>query len=99
MDEIKKNLQAAAAQIIATSKLGTQPYHKASEIYFTANFYQKAKEWGLSEADALDVYHHGEDGQKSGQRCRTYNGYTLCIYFGQSSKTGQPYISTIWKRD
>jgi hypothetical protein len=99
MDEIRKTLQAAGAQIIASSKPGTQPHHNSSEIYFTANFEHKAKQWGLSEADALDVYFHGEDGQKSGQRCRTYNGYILCIYYGQSSKTGKPYISTIWKRD
>jgi hypothetical protein len=67
-------------------------------VYFTNNFEQKAKQWGLSEKDAPDVYHHGED-RRPNMRCRTYNGYELCIYYGQNSRTGQSYISTIWKRE
>src|SRR5438270_475201 len=51
-----------------------------------------------AEKHALDVYHHGED-RKPNMRCRTYNGYELCVYYGQNSRTGQPYISTIWKRE
>src|SRR5438105_14461362 len=61
------------------------------------NFQQKAKAWGLSEKDALDVFYHGEE-IKPGMKVRTYNGYELYIYYGKSKTTGQPYISTIWKR-
>jgi hypothetical protein len=97
-DELKKTLKAAADQLTYSSKSRTQTPKSTKDVYFTTNFEQKAKEWGLSEADALDVYHHGQD-RKPGQRCRKYNGYELCIYFGHNTRTGQPYISTIWKRD
>src|SRR5205823_1084379 len=97
-DELKHLIKTAAGQVTYTSKASSRPYQNTSDVSFTANFAQKAKEWGLSEADALDVYHHGQD-RKPGQRCRTYNGYELCIYYGHNTRTGQPYISTIWKRD
>ena len=67
-------------------------------IYFTTNFQQKAKQWGLSEKDALDVFYHGTE-DKPGRKVRKYNGYELSIYYGQSKTTGQTYISTIWKRE
>jgi len=98
LDELKKTLKAAAVQLTYSSKTGSRRPTSTSDIYFTPNFEQKAKQWGLSEKDALDVYHHGED-RKPNMRCRTYNGYTLCIYYGQNTRTGQQYISTIWKRD
>ena len=97
-DVSPKHLKAAAEQLTYSSKSSSRPSTYTSEIYFTTNFEQKAKEWGLSEKDALDVYHHGED-RKPNMRCRTYNGYELCIYYGQNSRSGQPYISTIWKHD
>ena len=98
LDELKKTLKAVAEQFTYSSKSGTRPSRNTSDIYFTTNFEQKAKQWGLSEKDALDVYHHGED-RKPNMRCRTYNGYELCIYYGQNTRSGQSYISTIWKRD
>ena len=56
------------------------------------------KQWGLSEKDAEDVYYHGVE-VKAGMKVRKYNGYEHYIYYGKSKATGQPYISTIWKRD
>jgi hypothetical protein len=84
--------QLTASSFSAKSSLNT------SEVYFTNNFISKAKQWGLSEKDALDVYYHGQD-RKDNMRCRTYNGYELCIYYGHNPRTGQPLISTIWKRE
>src|SRR5437763_12036789 len=85
-----------------TEKSGSSSAAKSSpntsEVYFTNNFISKAKQRGLSEKDALDVYYHGQD-RKDNMRCRTYNGYELCIYYGHNSHTGQPLISTIWKRE
>jgi hypothetical protein len=98
LDEIKKLLTAAGDQFTYNSKSDSQISRNSGEMYFTDNFEQKARQWGLSEADALDVYHHGHD-RKPNMRCRTYNGYELCIYYGHNARTGQPYISTIWKRD
>ena len=98
LDEFKKTLKAIGAQLTYSSKQHSHSSVNTHEVYFTNNFVQKAKQWGLSERDALDVYRHGHD-RKENMRCRTYHGYELCIYYGQNSRTGQPYISTIWKRE
>ena len=91
VDGLKKAIATAGAQITSSTP-------KPQGIYFTNNFQHKAKQWGLSEKDALDVYYHGEE-DKQGRKVRKYNGYELSIYYGMSKTTGQPYISTIWKRE
>jgi hypothetical protein len=91
-------LKAIGEQLTYSSKRHTRTFMNTSEVYFTNNFVSKAKQWGLSEKDALDVYYHGRD-RKANMRCRTYSGYELCIYYGKNTHTGQPYISTIWKRE
>jgi len=98
LDELKNTLKAVAGQLTYSSRSSSRPYRSTSDVYFTNNFEQRAKQWGLSEKDALDVYHHGEN-RKPGMRCRTYNGYELCIYSGRQATSGQPYISSIWKRE
>ncbi len=90
VDGLKKAVAVAGEQVFSSSQ-------NPQGIYFTANFQQKAKAWGLSEKDAADVYYHGQE-SKPGMKVRKYNGYELSIYYGQSKTTGQPYISTIWKR-
>ena len=91
VDGLKKVVAVAGEQLTTSSP-------KPQSIYFTPNFQQKAKAWGLSEKDALDVFYHGTE-IKPGMKTRRYNGYELSIYYGQSTTTGQPYISTIWKRE
>jgi hypothetical protein len=91
VDGLKKAVSTAAEQITSSSP-------KSQGIYFTNNFQQKVKSWGLSEKDALDVFYHGEE-TKPGRKVRKYNGYELCIYYGRNTITGSPYISTIWKRE
>ncbi|SRR6266567_2972249 len=98
LDELKQILKTIGEQFTYSSKSPSRPPRSTSNVYFTNNFEQKARQWGLSEKDALDVYHHGQD-RKPNMRCRTYNGYELCIYYGRNTNTGQPYISTIWKRE
>ena len=98
LNELKQFLKTAAGQFTYSSKSSSRPPRSSSDVYFTNNFAQKAKQWGLSEKDALDVYHHGVD-RKPNMRCRTYNGYELCIYYGHNTRSGHPYISTIWKRE
>src|SRR5437763_16047168 len=82
----------------AGQQLKGQHIPKPKDIHFTKNFQQKAKAWGLSEKDALDVFYHGQE-SKPGMKTRKYNGYEVSIYYGQSKTTGNPYISTIWKRE
>ena len=95
---LKTTLKAIWEQLTVRSSTAAKSSLNTSEVYFTNNFITKAKQRGLSENDALDVYNHGQE-RKDHMRCRTYNGYELCIYYGRNSRTGQPFISTIWKRE
>jgi hypothetical protein len=56
IDGLKKAMSTAGAQITSSSP-------KPQGIYFTDNFQVKAKQWGLSEKDALDVFYHGQEGR------------------------------------
>ena len=98
LDALKTTLTLLVAHLTASSKSPVKSSLNPREVYFTNNFIKKAKQRGLAEKDALDVYYHGQD-RKDNMRCRTYNGYELCIYYGHNSRTGQPYIATIWKRE
>ena len=71
LDGLKKAVATAGAQITSSSP-------NPQGIYFTNNFEIKAKQWGLSEKDALDVYYHGQE-SKPGMKTRKYNGYELSI--------------------
>jgi len=83
-------LKTAAEQITTHS-----PTPK--DLHFTNNFHLKAKSWGLSEADARDVYHHGSV-VKPNMMVRKYNGYEIGIWFFNDRVTGQAIITSIWNR-
>jgi hypothetical protein len=91
---LKTTLKAIGEQLTTSSKSHTRTSIDTREVYFTNNFVSKAKQWGLSERDALDVYRHGHD-RKENMRCRTYNGYELCIYYGQNQHTVPPQLLTV----
>ena len=91
LDEIKKTLKVAGEQFTSTSTT-------AKGMRFTSNFQAKAKSWGLTEKDAEDVYHHGQE-VKQNMIVRTYNGYEIGIYYFLDKRSGQPVITSIWKRD
>ena len=95
---LKTLLKTLWEQLTYSNKHPSRPSLDTREVYFTSNFVSKAKQWGLSERDALDVYYHGQD-RAGNMRCRTYSGYELCIYYGRHTNAGKSYISTIWKRD
>src|SRR5690349_25118080 len=71
IDGLKKAISTAGAQLTSSTP-------KPQGIYFTNNFQHKAKQWGLSEKDAADVYYHGQE-IKPGMKSRKYNGYELSI--------------------
>jgi hypothetical protein len=54
IEGLKKALATAGAQITSSSP-------KPQGMYFTDNFQVKAKAWGLSEKDALNVFYHGAE--------------------------------------
>jgi hypothetical protein len=68
------------------------------EPYFTKNFEEKAKSWGLTEADAKDVFYHGTSIREN-MLVRKYNGYEIGIYYFKDTRTGQTVITSIWKRE
>ena len=88
--EIKTSLKEAWSQITTTSP--------TKAIDFTPNFYIRAKEHGLSEKHAEDVFYNGLPGAKPNQLIHTYGGYEIGIYF-YFNQTGNPVITTIWKKD
>ena len=69
VDGLKKAVSTATEQLTRSSP-------KPQGIYFTNNFQQKAKQWGLSENDALDVYYNGQESNPD-MKTRKYNGYEL----------------------
>ncbi len=91
LDELKKTLKIAGEQFTAASTT-------AKGMRFTSNFHVKAKSWGLTEKDAEDVYHNGQE-VKQNMVVRKYNGYEIGIYYFLDKRSGQPVITSIWKRD
>ena len=69
---LKTTLKMIGEQLTGSSFPAAKSSMNTSEVYFTNNFISKAKQWGLTEKDALDVYHHGQE-RKDNMRCRTYN--------------------------
>jgi hypothetical protein len=67
-------------------------------IRFTRTFQQKARDWGLTEADARDVYYHGEQ-IKEHMLVRKYSGYEIGIWYFTDPHTGQPVVTSIWKQE
>ena len=67
-------------------------------LYFSRNFQTIAKQRGLTEKDATDVYYHGSV-MKPNMMVRKYNGYEIGIYYFVTADTGQTIIASIWKRD
>jgi hypothetical protein len=51
--------RVAWEQLTYSSVASGSTHVNAREIPFTNKFPVKAKAWGLTEADALDVYRHG----------------------------------------
>ncbi len=69
------------------------------DIYFTANFHAKAKEWGLTEDHARHVYYEGEPVKgKENMRVMVFRGEEIGIYVFHDRLTNQPVVTSIWKR-
>ncbi len=80
-----------------TSKMNFWRYEPdKSEIHFSNNFQQVAKERGITEADALDVYYHGRV-IKPNMMERKYNSYEIGIYYFIANDTGRIVITSAWK--
>ncbi|GHO85255.1 hypothetical protein [Dictyobacter formicarum] len=89
--EFAKLLKIAEEQILPTKAQWTRG------IYYTRNFYTKARQWGLTEEDAADVYRHGEVVKPNMMLCK-YNGYAIGIYYYLDKRSGKPVITSIWKQ-
>ena|SRR5256885_500704 len=91
LHEIQKIGETLGKQFTTSTKPAGQ------EIKFTNNFQERAKSWKLSERDATDVYYRGQE-VKPNMKVRKYNGYELGIYYFLDKGTGQPVVTSIWKR-
>ena len=59
-EELQKTLGEAVQQIKRSGQPVLTPASPGNgEVFFTTNAQAKLKQWGLSEKDCLDVYHHG----------------------------------------
>ena len=59
-EEFQKTIGEVAQQIKGSGHpVHTTPSPRIGEVSFTKNAQAKLKQWGLSEKDVLDVYHHG----------------------------------------
>src|SRR5579864_4280097 len=96
---LKNLLQTASQQLKIHGDIqGTSQAIDTRNIYYTQKFQTIAASWGLTEADAQDVYAHGYL-VKENMLVKKYNGYELGIYYFKSPQTGQPVVTSIWKRD
>lgn len=96
-EEIEKFVSTAWDQITndSTGASGNTPTE--SDIYFTQNFQQMAQTHGLSENDALDVYHNGESAGE-GKLVRAYGDYEVGITYFIDPGNGRTVITSIWKQ-
>ena len=95
-DEFKTAIKHTVKQLDDTS--GRHTPYRSQKYLFTKNFHTDAEEWGLSEADAVDVYNHGQK-TSDDTFVREYNGYEIGIEFSMDSITGLPIIDEIWKKN
>ena len=96
--EIGKTLAAGLGQLTNSSHVRPVNRPDTRDIHFSNNFQHKARAGGLTEKDALDVYHHGTT-VKTNMIVRKYNGYELGIYYFVDGRTGRTVITSIWKRE
>ncbi len=97
-EEFQKTIGAAVQQIKGSGHPVLTPASpRSGEVFFTKNAHAKLKQWGVSEADALDVYYQGSV-VKNIMMVRKHNGYEVGIWFFADRVTGKPMISSVWKR-
>jgi hypothetical protein len=95
-------LQKTIGEAVQQIKGNGYPVHTTAsprngEVSFTKNAQKKMKQWGLSEADARDVYYYGSV-VKNNMIVRKHNGYEVGIWFFADRITGKPIISSVWRR-
>ncbi len=98
LNEIGKTLAAGLGQLTNSSHVRPGSTPDTRDIHFSNNFQHKARSSGLTEKDALDVYHHGA-AIKTNMMVRKYNGYEIGIYYLVDGRTGRTVITSIWKRE
>ncbi len=97
-EEFRKTIGTAAQQIKGSGQpVYTTANHRSREVFFTKNAQATMKQWGLSEKDALDVYHHSPV-VKNNMMVKKHNGYEIGIWFFADRISGKPMISSVWKR-
>lgn len=104
LEEVKKEvtyefqmfIKTAGEQFSAHSD--TKEAKPEPQFLFTKKFHEKAEEYRLSEADALDVYYTGQK-KSDDTLVREYNGYEIGIEYKIDPDSGKPTFQSIWKKD
>jgi hypothetical protein len=93
--EVRMFAKTVGEQI--TSRTAYTSSYEDPNFYFTTRFYAKAKEFNLTETDAIEVYNTGQEINEQ-TIMRAYNGYEVGIEYSIDIYTGKPLINSIWKR-
>jgi hypothetical protein len=95
--EVRIFVKTVGEQLTNSTHSQRSPYQDPN-FYFTTAFYTKAQEFGLTEADAIEVYNTGQEINEA-MIVRDYNGYEAGIEYTTELYTGKPLITSIWKRE
>lgn len=94
---IRDTLHRMARKHTPTNAPVTPKRRSERDIYFTANFHAKARQWGLTEDHARHIFYEG-DTVKTNMKVATVKGEEIGIYVFRDRDTNQPVITAIWKR-
>lgn len=83
---------------ITTPSRSHRSTREEPNFYFTTRFYRQAKEFNLTETDAIEVYNTGQELNEE-TIARAYNGYEIGIEYTTELHSGKPLITSIWKRE
>jgi hypothetical protein len=95
--EVRMFVKTLGDQLTTSNPVQRSPYQDPN-FYFTAMFYSQAQEFGLTEADAVEVYNTGQVINEE-IIIRAYNDYEIGIEYTTDIHSGKPLIISIWKRE
>src|SRR5687767_14437337 len=96
-DLVKKSLRIGQKSQGSVGSLPRLKRRSELDIFFTAQFHAKAREWNLTEEHARFVFYEG-DTIKENMKAANYKGQEIGIYVFRDRETNQPVITSIWKR-
>ena len=97
-NELLQLIDVMGIQFSYEDKVHNDSQYRKSNYLFSPSFYKDAKEYSLSETDAIYIYEHGSK-TKEDILVYKFNGYELGIKWFTDSTSGLPMIDEIWKKN